>query len=140
MKTQNMRQHIRPGHREFMLTCALASFSILSGLCYLYFKYQTFVTGSKRKNLEIELDQLIRRSRDLEWQLTGMTSRTTLQGKISVSLGEMENVIDVDLIHVRVLPVVDSGDTAFGKLDQSATGSQLQPVLHSAFPGVTRNR
>ena len=96
-----------------------------AGLSYVYLKNQLHVSGSQRKGLEQELNELISENNVMEAQISKLTSRTALQRRLD------EGFIKLVPITGQAIVRVHSAETSrWASEDRSNGGRLLQAVSH----------
>jgi hypothetical protein len=116
--------------RWIVATLVLAA----SGLNYLYIKHQFHVIGTRRIALEHELDSLMMRSRDLDWQISALTSQSAVQNRLKVSMLKLKEVPENAVVSLRLFsPAGQLGSVLYSN-EAEHTGDQLQTVSHERLP------
>lgn len=95
-----------------------------AGLSYVYLKNQLHVSGSQRKVLEQELNELISENNVLEAQISRLTSRSALQRRLD------EGFVKLVPITSQALVRVHTQDSNRWVADDHRTDSQIQTISH----------
>ena len=121
----NARRH--PNQLQFaalLRGIIVVGFLSVAGLSYVYLKNQLHVSGSQRKGLEQELNELISENNVMEAQISRLTSRTALQRRLD------EGFIKLVPITSQAIVRVHSRQATRWATAEQMNGSRLQTVSH----------
>ena len=119
-KRHSNRLHFAALLRGLIVTVFLG----IAGLSYVYLKTQLHVSGTVRRGLEQELNELISENNVMEAQISKLTSRTALQRKLDEGF--------IKLVPITSQAIVHNSSQEDGRwaVDVRAGGSQLQTISH----------
>ena len=115
--------------RYVMATLIVAA----AGLNYLHVKHQYHLTGARKVALEKELGVLTTRSRDLDWQISALTSHTAVQAHLTAASSRFKDIPEGGVVNLRFFPVAGHRDGAFASSHLDNDPDDLQTVSHERW-------
>jgi hypothetical protein len=82
----------------------LAAFVGMVGLSYVYLKNSLHATGAQIKKMESELSDFTTRGEVMRAQIASLSSRTTLQRRLSEGFIKMVPISDDRIVRINALP------------------------------------
>ena len=125
----NIKRHTNRLHFASLLRAIIVTaFLGAAGLSYVYLKNQLHVSGTQRKALEQELNNLISENNVMEAQISRLTSHTALQRRLDEGFIKLVPITGQAIVHVRPQ---DSSRWAGGA---RLSNDQIQTISHEGGP------
>lgn len=112
--------------RYAMATAIIA----ISALNYLHVKHQYHLTGVHKVNLEREFNALTAKSRDLDWQISALTSHAAVQSRLNQAASKFKEIPEGGVVNLRFFPTAGSRDDALISSQNDNDPDDLRPVSH----------
>ncbi len=118
-------------HYGSLFRWALATVILAAaGLNYIYLKHQFHLAGTRRVALETELAALMVKSRDLDWQISSLTSQTAVQGRLKVSSLKLKEIPEGSTVNLSFLTLLNSQDGMSTTGNSENRGDLIRTISH----------
>ncbi len=102
----------------------------ISALNYLHVKHQYHLTGVRKVNLEREFSALTAKSRDLDWQISNLTSHAAVQSRLNSAVSKFKDIPEGGVVNLRFFPSAGTRDDALISSRNDNDHDELRTISH----------